>query len=242
MALGLFLLFPALIVVLIITYCSYRAKRNSLNQQLSEAPEYLQAIENAEKAAEKQKKEEEEKIQQKQRKLDAEYKEEKKQYENVTVPKYNEELNAWSVIQERKIVFLEEELKYNNEALIDLYDSSKLISKIYRELGILRWLYEDMSTSDHDLRYATELLDRGRQREVTAQSGRWVQSAMHDMKRTMMDGFYAVYGAIEYGNDLQEKSIDVLTQTRRDVNIGNLVGTVQRHNANKMLESLLPKK
>ncbi len=67
-----------------------------------------------------------------------------------------EELNVWSVIRERKINFSGEELKYNNEALIDLYDSSKLISKTYRELGILRWLYEDMSTSDHDLKYATE--------------------------------------------------------------------------------------
>lgn len=232
----------SIVPVLIITYCSYCTKRNALNQQLSETPEYLQAVENAEKAAEKQKKEEEEKIQQKQRELDAEYEEEKKQYENVTIPEYNKELNTWNAIQERKIDFLEEELKYNNEALSDLYDFSKLISKTYRELWILKWLYEDMSTSDHDIRYATELLDRDRQRLITAEAGKWTRSAIYDMTRTMMDGFNAVYNAIEYGNDLQEDSIEMLTRTRRDINIGNLVGAVQKHNTNKMLESLLSKK
>lgn len=62
------------------------------------------------------------------------------------------------------------------------------------------------------------------------------------MKQAMMIGFNAVYNAIEYGNDLQEDSIEILSKTRRDINIGNMIGTVQRHNTNKMLDSLLPKK
>lgn len=235
-------LFPVLIIFLIITYHSYSTKRQALNRQLSESQEYLQAVENAEKLAEKQQKEAEAEFQQQQKKLDAEYEEEKNQYENVTVPKYNEDFNTWTVIQERKIAFLDEELKCNKEVLNSLYDATKIISKTYREFTILKWLYEDMSTSDHDIRYATEILDRDRQRAITAEAGKRTQTAIYDMKQAMMIGFNAVYNAIEYGNDLQEDSIEILSKTRRDINIGNMIGTVQRHNTNKMLDSLLPKK
>ena len=230
-----------LFAVLIYTYFSYCAKRKTLNQQLSESPEYLQAVENAEKEAEKQQKELAEKSRQEQEKLDAEYEEKKRHYENVTVPEYNRELNNWKSIQEKKRLFLEEELKYNNEALNDLYETSKLISATYRDLWILKWLYEDMSTSDHDIRYATELLDRDRQRLVTEEAGKRTESAVHDIERTMKTGFNAIYNAIEYGNELQEDSIEILNKTRRDNNVSNLLGTVQRHNTNKALKGLLSK-
>lgn len=225
--------------VLIFTFYLYLTKRRTLNQQLAETPEYLQAVENAEKEAEKRQKEAEEMVRQEQEKLNTQYEEQKKQYESVTVPEYHEALNTWNGIRERKIAFLEEELKYNKEALNDLYNASKLISATYRELWILKWLYEDMSTSDHDIRYATELLDRDRQRLITAEAGKWTTAAVQNLQGTMMSGFHAVYNAIESGNELQKDSIEILSKARRDSNIGNLIGTAQRYRTNKMLNSLL---
>lgn len=228
--------------VLIITYFSYYTKRKILNQELSKSPEYLHAVEKAKQDAERQKKELTEKTQQEQKKLDAEYEDKKRHYENVTIPKYNKELHDWTVIQEKKIAFLEEELQYNKEALSDLYNASKLISLTYRELWILKWLYEDMSTSDHDIRYATELLDRDRQRLATQEAGKYTADAVKAIDNTMKTGFNAVYNAIDYGNELQEDSIQILSKTRRDNNVGNLIGTIQRHHTNKTLDALLPKK
>lgn len=234
--------FMAAVPILIVSFVSYNSKRNALNKQLAETPEYLQEVENAKKEAEKLQKEAEEKVRKEQEKFDVEYEKEKNHYETVIVPEYKEALDAWTVVKEKKISFLEEELKCNNEALSDLYDTSKLISTRYRELWILTWLYEDMSSSDHDIRYATELLDRERQRVASKEIAERTENAINDMKNTMEDGFSEVYNAIEYGNELQEKSIKILSKSRRDNNIANLVGTAQRHNTNKMLESLLPKK
>ncbi len=251
---GVFLIEPIYIVmilfcspllvfsVLVASCCTYYTKRNTLNQELSKSPEYLQAVENAKKDAEEQQNALIKKIQQEQEKLDAEYEDKKRHYEDVTIPEYNKELHTWKMIQEKKITFLEEELQCNNEALNNLYDASKLISLTYRELWILKWLYDDMSTSDHDIRYATELLDRDRQRLATEESGRYTANAIKTMDNTMKTGFNAVYNAIDYGNELQEDSIKILSKTRRDNNIGNLIGTFQRHHTNKTLDALLTKK
>lgn len=219
---------------LFFTYYLYYIKRKTLNQQLAETPEYLQAVKNAEKEAEKQQKEAVEEVRKEQEKSDAEYEVQKKQYECVTLPEYQQALDTWNVIQEKKIAFLERELNCNKEALGSLYDNSELVSITYRELWILKWLYEDMSTSDHDIRYATELLDRNRQRLATIEAGRQTEAAVNDMKEVMMDSLYGVYRAIENGNELQDKSIEILTKTRRETIISNIIGIAQRH---KMLKS-----
>ena len=239
-ALGLITSLGFLIVpVIIYLYYSFSVKRKKINQDLAESPEYLNAVENAKKTAQEEYEKAQVKVKQEQEKIDADYKKQKEHYEMITVPEYNQALDNWSTVKERKINFLEEEIKLNTEYLTDLYDTSKLVSKTYRDIALLRWLYEDMSSSDHDIRYATELLDRDRQRIVTIESSRLIQSSINTMNQNMMSGFNAVYNAIEYGNELQEDTIDVLSKARRDMNVGNIVGTVQRHNTNKMLKSML---
>lgn len=213
---------------LAITYYNYIQKRKSLNQQLSQSDEYQQAVKEAEEKAAEQTKLAVEKVQKEQEDLDAKYEAEMEQYNNVTIPQYNEEQIVWSSIREKKIAFLDEEINYNKEALNEVYDKSKLISIRYRELWILKWLYDDMSSADHDIRYATELLDRERQLFATNEMTNRTEAAINAMRSTMEDSMDAVYDAIEHGNSLQEQSIDVLSKTRRDANIGTLIGTVQR--------------
>lgn len=224
------------------SYKNYIQKKKEMNNQLANSKEYLQAVENAEKTAQKKQKELEEKIRLEQEKIDKEYATQKQQYESVILPQYNDALNLWNANQERKIAIIEEEIRLNKEALDELYANTKIVSLTYRALWILSWLYNDMSTSDHDIRYATELLDRDRQRLSTQEAGNIVRKSVGQVEQTMKVGFNAVYNAIEDGNELQLDTINNLSKMRRNMNTGNVIGTVQRHNTNKMLEQMVKKK
>lgn len=226
-------------IYILYSFFGFSKKLKELNDELAKDPKYLQAIEDAEKIAKEKQTQAENAAKVQQDSFDKQYEEAKKQYDNEIVPKYKEEFALWSDLRERKIAILEEEIKLNEETLASLYNESKIISSTYRQLGILCWLYEDMSTSDHDIRYATELLDRDRQRIVTQEAGRMVQRSVSNMEQTMMQGFNAVYNAIEDGNDLQAETIDILSKTRRDMRAGDFIGTVQRHNTNKKLDEML---
>ncbi len=125
---------------------------------------------------------------------------------------------------------LEEELRVNIYTLEALYESIRIISLTYRKLEILRWLYDDMSTSDHDIRYATELLDRDRQREVTLRAGLLVKRAVDEMHSSMVSGFNAIYDAVDAGNV-------ELAKMHRDQNLANTVAIIQRHNLNRMVRT-----
>ena len=224
------------------SYKNYIQKKKEMNNQLANSKEYLQAVENAEKTAQKKQKELEEKIRLEQEKIDKEYATQKQQYESVILPQYNDALNLWNANQERKIAIIEEEIRLNKEALDELYANTKIVSLTYRALWILSWLYNDMSTSDHDIRYATELLDRDRQRLATQEAGNIVRKSVGQVEQTMKVGFNAVYNAIEDGNELQLDTINNLSKMRRNMNTGNVIGTVQRPNTNKMLEQMVKKK
>lgn len=224
------------------SYKNYIQKKKEMNNQLANSKEYLQAVENAEKTAQKKQKELEEKIRLEQEKIDKEYATQKQQYESVILPQYNDALNLWNANQERKIAIIEEEIRLNKEALDELYANTKIVSLTYRALWILSWLYNDMSTSDHDIRYATELLDRDRQRLATQEAGNIVRKSVGQVEQTMKVGFNAVYNAMEDGNELQLDTINNLSKMRRNMNTGNVIGTVQRHNTNKMLEQMVKKK
>lgn len=229
------LLFVAVILVVVI-YLSYLKRLAELNEVLAQSPDYQKARAEAEIIADEQQQKLEAEAKAEQEKADAEYKEKKAHYDNVILPEYKNELAHWEIIQNKKIQIIKNELELNESALEQLYAETKLVSATYRALWILDWLYEDMSTSDHDIRYATELLDRDRQRLATTEAGRITQRAINNMNQTMMQGFSAVYNAIEDGNDIQEETMAILSKTRRDVNLGNIVGTVQRHNTNKILK------
>lgn len=229
-------------VFLIYSIFAYFKKVNQLNSDLENSSEYLEARAEAERIAQNTYEEKKKERDEEQAKLDLEFEEAKNHYDNVIVPEYNEEHKKWHEQKQMKIGILKNEISFNKETLSALYDSTKIISSHYRELWILEWLHSDMSTSDHDIRYATELLDRDRQRIAEKESTDRMQAALARMEHSMMAGFGAVYNAIEEGNDIQADTLSMLSQTRRDNNIGHFIGTVQRHNTNKMLEELVPKK
>lgn len=211
-------------------FVNYYKALDNYNMQLSNSPEYLKRVEEAKKvAAEKQERLREQTAKQ-QAEIDAQYQVDLEHYNTVVVPAYNQERDDWKTAQTIKIEMLEEELQLNKDTLEALYESTRLISLTYRKLEILRWLYDDMSTSDHNIRYATELLDRDRQREVTLRAGLLVKKAVDEMHSSMVSGFNAIYDAVDAGNV-------ELAKMRRDQNLANTIGIIQRHNLNKMVKA-----
>ncbi len=193
------------------------------------------------------------------------YAEELERYNSITIPEYEQEVahrkeqheravqeyqegkKTWLNQQNGMIEWLKGDINYNKVTLEELYEETNIISVYYRELWILRWLYNDMSSSDHDIRYATELLDRDRQRRATEQSAQMVREAVNEMTDIMVDQFNYIGAEIRDGNMqlynmgetlmememLGEDSYELLKKTRRDNNFANLTSIYQRYKYNK---------
>lgn len=223
------------IPILIFIMFRYKTKAKQVVDEANSNPDYQRAIAQAEKDAQEANKTAEENYLAEQKRLDSEYEANFIKYNSDVLPKYEAEFAKWQTLQKRKIDAIESDLRLNKETLTNLYDTSRLVSVSYRELWILNWLYNDMSSSDHDVRYATELLDRDRQRLVTQEAGRIATQAIGMLNQTMTEGFGAVYNAIESGS---EEHLRQLKTMRRDMNIGTAIGAVQRNKAMKLIESI----
>lgn len=222
--------------ILIGTYFLYKQKVNTLNQQLAQSPEYLKAVEDAKRVASEKQQKAKEEIAQKQAEIDEKYQSDLEHYNSVVIPNYNQEYDSWKIAQKLKIEMLEEELQLNKDTLEALYESTRLISLKYRKLDLLCWLYDDMMSADHNIDRAIDLLNDERQLDKLDDLadkirglGDKISGAINDMHSSMMSGFHAVYDAIEEGNE-------ELAKARRDQNLANTAGIIQRHNLNKMIK------
>ncbi len=212
------------------TFQEYIKIKREKDNALATNPEYLQSVADAKQHAIDEQQRINDEIARKQQEIDEKYESDLKHYQTTIIPDYNREFDQWKNNQQEKITILAEDIKLYHETLNNLYESTKIISVHYRELWILRWLYDDMSSSDHDIRYATELLDRDRQRYATMISAQMVTEAVNSMHSSMIAGFNCVYEAIESGNA-------ELAKMRREQNLANVVGIVQRHKLNKMIKN-----
>lgn len=201
----------------------YRRKRNAINAELENDPEYQQARRAAENYAGIRQQEADEKYRAELSRTYDEYVNAMEVYNSQTVPTYEMEYAEWKEVQAKKIALVEEVIKSNSELLQEIYDTTRIISVSYRELRTLEYLYEDMNSSDHDIRYATELFDRNRQRILTEQVGYMVRDSIVSMNESITLGLGAVYDSIEEGNELQEETNRLLRKTRREMNFGHIV-------------------
>lgn len=219
-------------------YFRFRKEREHLNNEAAQSQEYLNAVAKAQREAEVKQVQMQKETQQEQEHLDAQYAQAKKEYETAIVPAYRNELSQWKDKQNKKIEYLEEDIAINESTLENLYETTKLISLTYRKLEILYWLYDDMRTSDHDIRYATELLDRDRQRAVTEEAGRKVKVAIRELEDTMHNDLGYVYTAIEDGNTKLDDLRGELGKMRRDMKVGFGASIYQRWGTNKELREM----
>ena len=185
--------FPPAVVASLISWSFAKGKKN---EKLAQSPEYMRAVNAAEQYAAAQQAQVDLLSDQEQAKLDAEFAAATDRYNSVLLPAYQKQTAAnqneyeqmrveyeqdkaeWEAKRAEAIALLEADISANEAALAELYDSTGIISLHYREIPILEWLYDDMRSSDHDIRYATELLDRDRQRIATEEAGARVTSAV----------------------------------------------------------------
>lgn len=143
-----------------------------------------------------------------QEKLDASYQIEKQKYEKEILPKYQD-----------KIGKARYDLRAAKAALDDLYTTTKIVPLQYREIPILQYIYDTISTSDFDVRYAIELYEKNEQRKLD-------EARLYEQQQA---------------NQLASEQNDIAEKMRREQNIANVVGAVQRHNTNKALNNMLKK-
>ncbi len=233
----LFMMFvPGISAFLVLSYKSYSKKKKQLDDELASSPEYLSEVERAVKDAARRQNELIQVAAQRQKELDNKYQSQVEYYQTVELPEYEKALRDWNQVHSLKLNVIEDDLHCNIEALQNLYDTTKLISVHYRELWILRWLYDDMRSSDHDIRYATELLDRDRQRLATEQAGKMIREAMLEVQSVMMDGFVSVYSAIEEGNSNVQIEMSKMHKNLKLSNMADALGIYQRYKTNKILK------
>lgn len=233
----LFMMFvPGISAFLVLSYKSYSKKKKQLDDELASSPEYLAEVKRAVKDAARRQNELTQLAAQRQKELDMKYQSQLEYYQTVELPEYERALRDWNQVHSLKLKVIEDDLHCNIEALQNLYNTTKLISVHYRELWILRWLYDDMRSSDHDIRYATELLDRDRQRLATEQAGKMIREAMLEVQSVMMDGFVSVYSAIEEGTSNVQIEMSKMHKNLKLSNMADALGIYQRYKTNKILK------
>lgn len=167
-------------------------------------------------------------IAEKQAQADAVFNEKMAEYDNVIMPQYKEELNAWKENHNSKINKLSSDLEEARTELLNHYDATKVVPIQYRSIDALRYIYNMISSSDYDVKQAIENYDRQKQRQLEEARLREQQIAneiAEEQAQLLDEQAY-----------LLEKQNDIARKSRRDSNIAAVVGTVQRHNTNKYLK------
>lgn len=218
------------LIGLIYSYYQYHKKKSEIEEQLKQGDEYQNAIKEAKKNAEMEQQKINTEIGLKQAEIDAKYNAELEHYNNVIIPEYEREHEAWNISQKLKIKMIDEEVQFNKDVLDALYTSTKLISIRYRQLHILQWLYNELSSSDVSFERAVDLYNDQTLTDTVRNVGNQVTGAINDIHLSMISGFNAVYDAIDSGNE-------ILAKTRRDQNLANTADIIQRHKLNKMIKS-----
>lgn len=159
---------------------------------------------------------------------DRKYKAAQNIYENETLPKYNKELTEWTAKQNEKISQVSVALKNAQTELDEVYRTTKILPLQYRQIPIIEYIYDVISTSDYDIKQAMDLYDRNEQKRLDEQRLFEQQKA-----NSLTDQQNAL---LHEQNALAEQQNEIAEKARRDANIAAVVGTVQRHSINKNLK------
>lgn len=150
------------------------------------------------------------------------YKTEKNIYETETLPKYRREFQAWTDQHSQKIQQTESKLRDGQKTLDLIYETTKIVPIQYRKIEILQYIYNLISTSDYDVKQAIDVYDRNEQRRLDTARLREQQQAN---------------ALADEQNDLLYEQNKIADKARKDANKAAVIGTIQRHNTNKVLKS-----
>lgn len=225
--------------------------RNEYNERVAEAKaSYEKQLETYNKRREEEETAHKVRVEEYQTKLLPAYEIEVKKLEeenNHKLQEYHFNKIKWEEEKNNKIMALKNDLEFNKGTLEELYNTTRIISKTYREPAFLEWLYEDMSSSDHTILVAMEIMDRQRQIIATRRSAEDICKRIDGLDSTMRTGFDGLYAGIKQGNlikeeignrigllgAIMEEGNRELKDMRRDQNVANIVSIYQRYKYNK---------
>ena len=138
---------------------------------------------------------------------------------------YKYEQEVLPQFQER-FKICEEELKVASESLAKLYEETKVVPSQYRTIDALQYIYDMVTTSDFDIRYAIEDYNRFVLRRLS-------EAQLHELQVTTQ--------LAHEQRDLLEEMGDTAKKARRDANIAQAAGFLQRRSIGKRLAGLRKK-
>ncbi|MCR4616558.1 MAG: hypothetical protein K5669_00045 [Lachnospiraceae bacterium] len=151
--------------------------------------------------------------------VDAEYKNALDEYNNKTVAEYSLNKQKWQDQRDLRLHKIEDLVGRAKIALSNHYEKTKLIPEKYHRIDVLEYVYSVISTSEYTLKEAIQDYERETQRQIDIAQVQAQQDA----------------------NDILDRQNQIAEKARRDQLIGNIVGTVQRHNTNKTLNNIFKK-
>lgn len=196
-------------------FALYRKQKAATIERIRNSAEYQQQCTAARMATNQQ-----------QLDFDEAYTKAKEEYDSVLLPQYQAARSAWETEHQAQIRKEEQELTQAKKELAALYGETRIVPAQYRRVDALQYIYDMISTSDYDVRQATEYFDKSQQR------------ALEEMRLQEQQQANAL--AMEQ-NDLLDRQNSIAEKARRDANIAAAVGAVQRHNTNKTIKKWMEK-
>lgn len=169
-----------------------------------------------------------------------EYEERVKQF-NEAMVKHRTDKATWEEDHKNRYDSAVREYNDTIDAINNIYADSKIIPLQYRNVEVVSYLYDYMSSSEADIQQGLVSYDSHVQHELTqshireqqitnALTDRSNEIAQHQAELTMEQNMIAARQ-----NELAEESNAIAEKTRRDQNIAAAISILQRHNANKKL-------
>ncbi len=141
---------------------------------------------------------------------DAIYLKQAEEYNTVILPKYEKDLGEWTAQHTEKVNETERDLRNTEEALNDLYESTKIVPLQYRKIEPLQFIYDMISTSDYDVRSAIEMYDRNEQRRLEEIRIQLENERLREQQYSNQ--------LQEVNNQLQYEQNEINDRARRDAN------------------------
>lgn len=207
---------------IIIYYYIYKEKRKVEVERIQNSDQHKQEIEDMDRNFDK-----------KQAEADALYREQTKEYDEEILPRYQKELAQWTENMDKKIAIVEGKLNEAQNALSMLYETTKIVPVQYRKIEALKYIYDIISTSEYDVKYAIDIYDRNEQRkldEMRLQEQQRANILAEDQNVLLEDQNY-----------LAQEQNEIAEKARRDANIASVAATVQRRNINKNIKKSIKK-
>ena len=190
-------------------FCIYRKEQKAEIERIRNSPEYQAQCTQIDADYDRQQEE-----------LNKEYEALKNEYDTVTIPDYQQKLNAWTDKHDQEIFNIMHQIDTAKENLEAIYSETKIVPMQYRNLDALEYIYNMVSTSDYDVTYAINNYDTHRQRQLDTER-------MHIEEARLQEQ--------QLANELADEQNAIAEKARRDEKFANMVGMVQHHNTNKIL-------